>query len=117
MCTPPQNSSRQTRSAGSPPDVPSASAVENNPFVAEVLTAQTRPGGHMSRRISVLVAATAFAVSSFAQAADRTNDQECTRQEKAQTEARQQEPAQDVQTAAPAPVTLAELFAMVGAEA
>lgn len=71
----------------------------------------------MSRRISVLVAATAFAVSSFANAADRASDQECTRQEKVQTETRQQETAQqDSQTPAAASITLAELFAALAAE-
>ena len=66
----------------------------------------------MSRRISVLVAATALAVSSFAYAADRSSDQECTRQEKVRTESQQQ----DVPTSASAPITLAELFASVAAE-
>jgi hypothetical protein len=59
----------------------------------------------MSRRISVLVAATALAVSSFANAAERVNDEECARQEKVQTEAQQA-----------APLTLAELFAMMATE-
>jgi hypothetical protein len=66
----------------------------------------------MSRRISVLVAATALAVSSFANAAERVIDEECARQEKVQQEAAQQ----DVQTTDPAPLTLAELFAIVGTE-
>jgi hypothetical protein len=64
----------------------------------------------MSRRISVLVAATALAVSSFANAAERVNDED-KRQEKVQ-EARQQ----DVQPVPPATITLAELFAMLAAE-
>ena len=62
----------------------------------------------MSRRISVLVAVAALAVSSVALAAERANDAECTRQEKVQQEA--------AQLPATAPVTLEEVFA-VSAEA
>lgn len=73
----------------------------------------------MSRRISVLVAVTALAVSSFvpaAYAADRTNDQECTQQEKAQQEAAaattQGEAAAQAVTVAPEPATLEASFAV-----
>lgn len=62
----------------------------------------------MSRRISVLVAVAALAVSSLVYAADRASDTECTRQEKVQQE-----------TTAPSarlPLTLEEVFA-VSAEA
>ena len=66
----------------------------------------------MSRRISVLVALAALAVSSLVYAADRASDTECTRQEKMQ----QEETTQAAQLPAAAPLTLEEVFA-VSAEA
>ena len=65
-----------------------------------------------SRRISVLVAVTALAVSSLAHGANRAGDDECTRQEKVQ----QAETTQAAQLPATAPRTLEEVFA-VSAEA
>ena len=74
----------------------------------------------MSRRISVLVAVTALAVSSFAHAGER-------KQEKAQHEKTQQETAapataqpdvaaKAAESPAPAPVTLEEMFAVANVE-
>jgi hypothetical protein len=70
----------------------------------------------MSRRISVLVAVTALAVSSFAYAADRTTKRE-RKQEKTQQETTAQaHPQSDVATkaaeATPAPATLEATFAV-----
>lgn len=65
----------------------------------------------MSRRISVLVAVTALAVSSFASAENRANDQECTRQEKVQQEAAAQAVIQPVVATQVEPVTLEAIFA------
>ncbi len=76
----------------------------------------------MSRRISVLVAVTALAVSSLVYAADRAGDTESTRQEKTQQETAaqatipQEETTQAVQLPAATPLTLEEVFA-VSAEA
>ena len=76
----------------------------------------------MSRRISVLVAVTALAVSSFAHAADRASNRE-RRQQKTQHEKTQQDTnaqaatqpdaaAKAAQSPAPAPATLEETFAV-----
>jgi hypothetical protein len=78
----------------------------------------------MSRRISVLVAVTALAVSSLVYGADRAGDNECARQEKVQQEAAAQTtmqqdettPAAAAQLPAAAPLALEEVFA-VSAEA
>ena len=75
----------------------------------------------MSRRISVLVAVTALAVSSFAYAADRASNRE-RKQEKTQQETTAQATTQPdaaakaAESPAPAPATLEETFA-VSAEA
>ena len=75
----------------------------------------------MSRRISVLVAVTALAVSSLVYGADRASDDECTRQEKVQQETaaratnQQQETTQAAQLPAAAPLTLEEVFAVSAA--
>jgi hypothetical protein len=65
----------------------------------------------MSRRISVLVAVTALAVSSTVYAADRANDQECARQEKVQQETAAQAVIQPEVATQVEPVTLEALFA------
>lgn len=63
----------------------------------------------MSRRMSVLVAAVAFTTTPFVYAAQSANDRDCTREERS----RHEDVAQrEVGSPTPAPVTLAELFAV-----
>ncbi len=66
----------------------------------------------MSRRMSVLVAAVAFATTPFVYAAQGANDRDCTREEMS----RQKDVAQRAVSLPTPPVTLAEAFAVSAGE-